>query len=60
MAGTWLNSMLLPLELMQAWKYFQRYPNDSVFLRVVVGFSNFVNMTNTIGQYAGVYLVSPH
>ena len=52
-----MNSMLLPVEVMQAWKYYRRYPNDPFLLRAIVAFSNLTNTVNNIAQYACVYLV---
>ena len=56
-AGSWLNSMLLSLEVKQAWRYFSRYPNDSKILRATVALCNFINAISTVGQYAAVYMV---
>lgn len=34
LAGTWINSILLTLEYLQAYKYFKTYPNDPKLLRI--------------------------
>ncbi|KAL0571275.1 hypothetical protein V5O48_010692 [Marasmius crinis-equi] len=56
LGGTWANSYVYTLELLELYKYFTTYPNDPMLLKLVIIFEALVDTFSTIGNYACVYL----
>ncbi|KAL0575675.1 hypothetical protein V5O48_006286 [Marasmius crinis-equi] len=56
LGGTWANSYVYTLELLELYKYFTTYPNDPIWLKLVVILEALVDTLSTIGNYACVYM----
>ncbi|KAI3609005.1 hypothetical protein WG66_011052 [Moniliophthora roreri] len=56
LAGTWVNSYFFMIELIMCYRYFARYRNDPIWLKLVVVVTLAVDLTSTINHYACVYL----
>ncbi|KAJ7268582.1 hypothetical protein C8J57DRAFT_346782 [Mycena rebaudengoi] len=58
LTGTWVNSGLYTVELIQVAYYFTHFPNDSLMIKLFVGAVLIADMTSMIAIYACVYLYS--
>jgi len=54
--GTWINCMLYMLEIVMVITFFQRFPNERPWLKVLVAFALFVDTLGTADNNACVYL----
>ncbi|KAJ7117971.1 hypothetical protein C8R43DRAFT_98523 [Mycena crocata] len=54
--GTWVNSALYAVEIIQAAYYYRHFKNDSLTLKLVVSAACFIDGVSMIGNYACVYL----
>ncbi|KAJ6626087.1 hypothetical protein B0H10DRAFT_572233 [Mycena sp. CBHHK59/15] len=54
--GTWVNSMLLSIEMEQAIYYYTNFPNDNWMLKCLVTTALTVDAVSALCNYASVYL----
>ncbi|KAJ7052907.1 hypothetical protein C8F01DRAFT_1375693 [Mycena amicta] len=54
--GTWVNSLLYSVELIQVIYYFRSFPNDDWRVKVLVLTTWLIDTVAAVGNYAGVYL----
>ncbi|KAL8291493.1 hypothetical protein RQP46_002471 [Phenoliferia psychrophenolica] len=53
--GTWVNSFLYMIEMIQAWSYYRDFPTDSLFLKSTVASALLVDTASTVSACACVY-----
>ncbi|ESK84453.1 hypothetical protein Moror_6197 [Moniliophthora roreri MCA 2997] len=56
LVGTWVNSYLFMTELIMSYRYFSRYRNDPIWIKLLVVITLMVDLISTINQYVCVYL----
>jgi hypothetical protein len=59
MIGSWANSSLYILELMSAYRYFEKYEDDPIYIKLTIALCLAVDTVSVAANYGGVYLVRP-
>ncbi|KAE9397919.1 hypothetical protein BT96DRAFT_921124 [Gymnopus androsaceus JB14] len=54
--GTYANSLLYMVEILQVYRYYRSYPGDHVVLKGVVLLAFLIDTLSTLGNYSCVYL----
>ncbi|KAF9268422.1 hypothetical protein L218DRAFT_995141 [Marasmius fiardii PR-910] len=56
LGGSWANTMFFALELTGIYRYFSRYPNDPIYLKLMVALALILDTLGTVISSAAVYL----
>ena len=57
MIAAWLCSMLEVVIISNVYQYFTRFKNDHILLKLLVGFTVFIDFAGMIGCYGLIYMV---
>ncbi|KAF9257172.1 hypothetical protein L218DRAFT_949414 [Marasmius fiardii PR-910] len=56
LGGSWANTAFFAIELTQIYRYFSRYPNDPIYLKLMVALALALDTIGTLVSSAAVYL----